>query len=176
VARVTLRADDLAPWFEVYRWRPREAAQRFSTQAALDVGHVLDFVGHRLLTPRVPPGGTVELLTFWRVPGDVSAGQVPAATDGAPLVLFTHVLDGAGQIVGQQDRLDVPAWTWAPGDHWVQLHRFPLKADLAPGNYALRVGVYIQTEGYPRLPVYDPAASTGMTDSILLPALEVTAP
>ncbi len=175
-ARVTLRPDDLDPWFEVYRWRPRAVAERLPLKAPLDVGHVLDFVGHQLLTPSVPPGGTVELLTFWRVPEGGGTDQAATGIRGAPLVLFTHVLDDAGQIVGQQDRLDVPAWTWAPGDRLVQLHRFPLDADLPRGNYALHIGVYRQTEGYPRLTVYDPDAPGGTADHIVLSALKVTMP
>ena len=45
------------------------AVERLPLVRPIDVGHVVDFVGHQLLTPVVPPGGTVELLTFWRVPG-----------------------------------------------------------------------------------------------------------
>jgi hypothetical protein len=131
------------------------------------VGHVVAFVGHQLLTPTVAPGGTVELLTFWRV---LDPTPIP---DNEELVLFTHVLDDARQVAGQQDRLDVPAWDWASGDLFVQLHRFALKSDLADGLYPLEIGLYSRAEGYPRLLIYQ---ASGTTDSIPLPPVEVRTP
>jgi 4-amino-4-deoxy-L-arabinose transferase-like glycosyltransferase len=165
--RVTLRADDLNPWFEVYRLQPRAASAQLPLAAPIDVGHVVAFVGHQLLTPTVAPGGTVELLTFWRV---LDPTPIP---DNEELVLFTHVLDDARQVAGQQDRLDVPAWDWASGDLFVQLHRFALKSDLADGLYPLEIGLYSRAEGYPRLLIYQ---ASGTTDSIPLPPVEVRTP
>jgi 4-amino-4-deoxy-L-arabinose transferase-like glycosyltransferase len=165
--RITLHADDLNPWFEVYQWQPRIAREQLPLSTPVDVGHVVAFVGYQLPTPNVAPGGTVELLTFWRV---LDPTPIP---DDQELVLFTHVLDDAGQIAGQQDRLDVPAWNWASGDLFVQLHRFALKDSLADGLYPLEVGLYRRAEGYPRLPVYQ---ASGTADRIPLPPLEVHTP
>jgi 4-amino-4-deoxy-L-arabinose transferase-like glycosyltransferase len=168
LARVELQPDDLVPWFEVYTWQPRRAQAGLPLSDAVDVGHVVAFVGHRLNTPSVAPGGSVELLTCWRV---LDPAQL-AALD-SQLVLFTHVLDAAGQIVGQRDRLDVPTWNWSPGDLFVQLHRFAIDDDLAPGLYSLEVGAYVRAAGYPRLPVYDPRNPAVVADHIPLPPLEV---
>lgn len=170
IDRIALREDDLNPWFEVYRWRPRAAANRLPLTEAVDVGHVVAFVGYQLGTPSVAPGGTVELLTFWRVL------DVASIDKEQELVFFTHVLDANQQAVGQQDRLDVPAWNWSPGDLLVQLHRFTLQSDLAEGLYPLEIGVYTRAPDYPRLPVYTPGEASGTTDRILLPPLEVRAP
>jgi hypothetical protein len=128
-------------------------------------------VGYRLQTNAVPPGGIVELLTFWRV---LDRPSLEAADE--EWVVFTHVLDADGQIAGQQDRLDVPVWNWSPGDLFVQLHRFSIDADLAPGSYPLQIGVYRRIAGYPRLPVYDPQGASVVADHIPLPDLEVVAP
>ncbi len=168
--RVTLRADDLNPWFEVYRWRPRAAVDHLPLTPPVDVGHVVAFVGYQLGTASVAPGGTVELLTFWRVL------DVASIDKEQELVFFTHVLDGNQQVVGQQDRLDVPAWNWSPGDGLVQLHRFALQSDLPDGLYPLEIGVYTRAPDYPRLPVYTPGKASGTSDRILLPPLEVRAP
>jgi len=189
--RVELQPDDLVPWFEVYAWQPRVAQASLPLTDPVDVGHIVAFVGHQLETPSVAPGGTVELLTFWRVL-DPSTGSGCPSTSFAPrpsgqstakrrtgceeLVFFTHVLDAGGQIAGQQDRLDVPRWNWSPGDLFVQLHRFSIDASLEPGLYPLEIGVYARTEGYPRLAVYDPADPSVVTDHIQLPPLEVVAP
>ena len=186
--RVELQPDDLVPWFEIYAWQPRVAQASLPLTDPVDVGHIVAFVGHQLETPSVTPGGTVELLTFWRVldpsTSFASASRAKQRT-GCPstgaardeeLVFFTHVLDAAGQIAGQQDRLDVPRWNWSPGDLFLQLHRFSIDASLEPGLYPLEIGVYARTEGYPRLAVYDPADPSVVTDHIQLPPLEVVAP
>jgi 4-amino-4-deoxy-L-arabinose transferase-like glycosyltransferase len=167
--RVALREDDLNPWFEVYRWRPREAVQGLPTGEEVDFGHVVTLVGHQLMTPSVGPGGTVEVLTFWRVL------NAEAVSDHGELVLFTHLLDGAGQVAAQQDRLDVPAWNWRSGDLFVQLHRFTMTEELAGGLYPLEVGVYSRTEGNPRLPVYGPDGLSVVGDSLRLASVEVRA-
>jgi hypothetical protein len=168
--RVTLRADDVNPWFEVHRWRPRDAKGRLALTSATDVGHVVAFQGHQLLTPVVAPGDTVAVLTFWRVL------DVSVAPDHQELVIFTHMLDAARQVVGQQDRLDVPAWNWSPGDFFIQLHRFSTPAGLVDGFYDLEVGVYERIEGYPRLRVYSVEDTSPLTDSIQLPPVEVRTP
>jgi 4-amino-4-deoxy-L-arabinose transferase-like glycosyltransferase len=184
--RVELQPDDLSPWFEVYTWQPRQAQANLPLSAPVDVGHLVAFVGHQLNTSTLPPGGSVELLTFWRVQspipnptplrsGDYSTQYLIPNTQ-YPFVFFTHALDTTGQIIGQQDRLDAPAWNWSPGDLLVQLHRFSLQADLSPGLYPLEIGVYVREPGYPRLPVYDSKDPSLVSDHILLPPIEVVAP
>lgn len=165
-----LKSDDLDPWFEIYRWRPSLATSAFPASQPVDLGHLIEFLGHRLETPAVAPGGTVELLTFWRVRDDA------AISPQQELVLFTHVLDSQNQIVGQQDRLDVPAWNWSSGDQFAQLHRFSLDADLAKGFYPIEIGFYSRSEDHPRLPVYATNQVSPIADHILLPPIEVLSP
>jgi 4-amino-4-deoxy-L-arabinose transferase-like glycosyltransferase len=179
--RVELEPDDLVPWFEVYAWQPRVARASLPLTDPVDVGHIVAFVGYQLRTPSVAPGGTVELLTFWCVldPSQFASHSTllrELEIRNSQFVLFTHVLDAAGQIVGQQDRLDVPAWNWSPGDLFVQLHRFPIDADLAAGLYPLEIGVYTRAQDYPRLPVYDPESLSAVADHIPLPPIEVVVP
>jgi hypothetical protein len=86
------------------------------------------------------------------------------------LVVFTHALDESRSIVGQEDRLDAPAWDWQPGDVIVQIHRFALPADLSPGTITLNVGVYRRSDGL-RLPVAVDGNAAG--DHVLLQTLEI---
>jgi hypothetical protein len=169
--RVALAPDDLNPWFEVYSWQPSVAQAGLPLTDPVDVGHSVAFVGYRLQTPAVAPGGTVELLTFWRV-----LDRPPLEAADEEWVFFTHVLDADGQLAGQQDRLDVPVWNWSPGDLFVQLHRFSIEADLSPGPYPMRIGVYRRVEDHPRLPVYDAGGEAVVADHISLPPIEVVAP
>ena len=167
VDRVELQPDDLSPWFEIYTWSPSQA--NLPLTDPIDIGHTIAFIGHQLNTPTITPGDTVELLTFWRV-------QSPISNTQYPLILFTHVLDDANHVIGQQDRLDAPAWNWSPGDLFVQLHRFNVDADLSPGLYPLEIGVYFDAPNYPRLPVYDSKDPSLTADHILLPPIEVVTP
>jgi hypothetical protein len=89
----------------------------------------------------------------------------------ADLVLFTHALDAAGTVVGQEDRLDAPAWDWQTGDVIVQVHRFSLRPDLSPGPVVLEVGAYRRADMV-RLPVV--VNGTTVADRVLLPPVEIT--
>ncbi len=183
------RPDDLVQRFDVYRfeaaeafkallpsmtekpvyWSPVEAFSPDTPTASyrplslpVNVDDVVELVGYDLRTPSVEPGDEVEILTVWRVRQSFQ----PEA------VLFTHVLDHHSQVIGQADRLDVPSWHWEPGDAFVQLHRFPLQAETAPGRYNVEVGLYTR-EGYPRLPII--VDGNEIDNRILLSPLDVTA-
>jgi hypothetical protein len=123
-------------------------------------------IGYRLLMDRARPGVVASLLTTWRV---------DAATD-RELVLFSHLLDQAGEAITQQDRLDAPAWQWRPGDRFVQIHRLTLPADLSSGDYAIAVGWFGRhAPGRLEAEAPDNAAIDGPVTRVLIP-LEVKAP
>jgi 4-amino-4-deoxy-L-arabinose transferase-like glycosyltransferase len=145
--RVRLRPDDLDPSFVVYDWEPavtlrvlREHAQSQS----VNLGNVVQLIGYDLRTPQVKPGDAIELITLWQVTD-------PQSVRDTGLVLFTHALNAAGKVVGQEDRLDAPAWDWRPGDVIAQLHRFTLPSD-ATGTLTIEVGAYKPTD-LTRLPI-----------------------
>jgi 4-amino-4-deoxy-L-arabinose transferase-like glycosyltransferase len=166
-----LRPDDLIPRFDVYRFDAAAALAAFLAAAEdnavsapltlpVNVGDVVELVGYDLRTPIVEPGQKVELLTAWRV----RAPFTPEA------IMFTHVLDHNGTVVGQTDRLDVPSWQWQPGDAFVQLHRFPVDPDAPPGLYHLEIGMYTQQDPT-RLPILVDGAA--VDDRILLSTVEI---
>jgi hypothetical protein len=171
--RAVLRPDDLDPFFLIYDWEPpltltdlRQRAAGAASDPALPVnfGDVVQLLGYDLRTPAVSPGGSVELVTVWQVSARVS-------WDGnAELVLFTHALGEEKTIVGQEDRLDAPAWDWQPGDVIAQIHRFALPGDLPPGPITLEVGAYRRAD-LTRLPVLVDGAVVG--DRALLEVVEV---
>ena len=178
--QVTLRADDLNPFFVVYDWEPqvglaalRERAQGTPLDLALpvDFGGALQFLGYDLRTPAVAPGGTVELVTLWEVTDPQRVRPQDLSDAGEELVLFTHALDAAGVVVGQEDRLDAPAWDWQAGDVIAQIHRFTLPADLPLGSISLEVGAYRRAD-LARLPVLVDGSVVG--DRVLLQPVEVT--
>jgi hypothetical protein len=164
--RVRLRPNDLDPSFVVYDWDPAVTLRALREQAqsqSANLGNVMQLIGYDLLTPRVKPGDAIDLITLWRVTD-------PQPVRDTGLVLFTHALNATGNVVGQQDQLDAPAWDWQPGDVIAQLHRFTLPPDFPAGRVSLEVGAY-RPAGLTRLPVLVNSVTVG--DRILLQPVEV---
>ncbi|HET7375064.1 MAG TPA: hypothetical protein VFK30_00060, partial [Anaerolineae bacterium] len=152
---INLRPEDFNPRFDVYRFDANGAladALKLSVVPAstLDFGHVVNLIGYKIQTARLKPGGTIEVITYWR----------STAFFDKEAVLFTHVLTGDPQtpVLAQQDSLDVPSWQWIPGDAFAQVHRFAIPPAVKPGTYPLEVGIYT-SEDNQRLSLYDQAGS-----------------
>jgi hypothetical protein len=75
-----------------------------------------------------------------------------------PWTVFVHLVDGSGAIVAESNSqprggaLPFPLWT--PGDWLADAHTLQLPADLAPGDYELRVGLYRPEKGGQRQQVW----------------------
>ena len=82
--------------------------------------------------PQVKPGSELTALTYWQ------ATTLPLP----PLKAFVHLIDANGKLIAQSDGLDAPTQFWRSGDVIVQLHRFQVPPDAAPGAYHLEVGLY----------------------------------
>ncbi|MBN1177901.1 MAG: glycosyltransferase family 39 protein [Anaerolineae bacterium] len=169
--RVPLRAGDLDPSFVVYAWdvQASRAALAARIQPAPGVGALggaLRLLGYDL---RVA-GGAVELLTLWEVLDPAPVRPADLSNAEQDLVLFAHAVDAAGAIVGQEDRLDAPAWDWEAGDWVAQVHRFTLASELTEGPLTVWVGAYRRTD-WVRLPVVVEGGVVG--DHIVLQAVEV---
>jgi hypothetical protein len=115
-------------------------------------GEAVELVAYELPEPVVGAGEVVTLVTVWRIIDPTALGPPPTTEYGYAAVVFAHVLDATDAIIGQEDRLDAPAWDWHPGDAFVQIHRFQIKPDAPPDLYRLELGVYTRADGV-RLPV-----------------------
>ena len=180
--QVLMLPDDLNPFFDVYDWTPQATRQALLDRAQstpldltlpVDLGGVLLLRGYDLRTPAVAPGETVELVTLWEVTDPTRVQPQDLSNAEQDLVFFTHALDAAGMIAGQDDRLDGPAWSWQAGDMVAQIHRFTLPESATPGTLELVAGVYRRSD-ITRLPVH--VGGTAVGDLIHLAQLEVRAP
>jgi 4-amino-4-deoxy-L-arabinose transferase-like glycosyltransferase len=160
VERVHLRPDDVDPYFDVFEWSPATTLRRFlapSTQTVtarenpLDLpvrfGDAVELLAYDLPEPVVGAGEVVTLVTVWRILDLAALGPPPATEYGYAAVIFAHVLDASDDIIGQEDRLDAPAWNWRPGDAFVQIHRFQIRPDAPPGLHRLELGIYTRADG-----------------------------
>lgn len=184
--RVELRPSDVDPYFDVFTWRPIDALADFLPPTSgevsaggegislpVNLGNGVELVAYQLLDAEVSSGGTVEVVTFWRVLDPEALGPVPSSAYGYDAKIFVHVLNESGRVVGQEDRLDAPAWNWHPGDVFAQVHRLRVDADTSPGDYPLEVGLYTSYPGedLTRLPVIVGDQEIG--DHVLLQRLKV---
>jgi hypothetical protein len=107
------------------------------------------------------PGPETTLTLFWQ-------SLAPSDMD---YTVFVHVLGASGQIVAQADAQPrggaYPTSLWAPGEFVADPYTF----HLAPGTYALKVGLYLSETGA-RLPVSDDAG-VPVGDAVTLPAFQV---
>jgi 4-amino-4-deoxy-L-arabinose transferase-like glycosyltransferase len=166
--RVALRPDDLDPSFTFYELI---ASPSTMPEPLADFGGAVQLLDAEWLSPTVAPGATAELLTRWRVIDPALVGPVHFPTETTEAVLFTHVLDEAGQIISQRDALDAPSWGWQAGDIIWQVHELWIPEETEAGNYTAVVGIYDRVTGA-RLPVVNDTPPPGETTS-LVPPLEV---
>lgn len=157
-ATLRFRPDDLPPSISIYRWQAVNSWDRWESISRHDM----------LITPGDPPprdihtissdpvvfaetltldGYTIDdgltdsgthtvlLLTGWDV-------QAPIHDE---LAIFIHVLDEAGNLITQDDRLAAPAWQWKEKDRFIHLHKLDLPNDV-PERLWLAVGVYRRTD------------------------------
>ena len=179
--RVSMRPDDLNPFFDVYAWETRATrdallhrAQGTPLEPALpvDLDGILRLRGYDLRPPTVTPGAQIMLVTVWEVIASTRGDSQDPLSAEHDLVFFTHILDPAGNVAGQADRLDAPAWSWQPGDLIAQIHQVTL-ADVPPGSLEMVIGAYRRAD-MTRLPARVNGESVG--DLIRLPPLDVRAP
>jgi hypothetical protein len=184
--RVTVHAEDIDPYFDVLALEPDETWGEITSRlpgrlvesasgltSPVDFGGAVELVGYELKMPLAASGEPVILITAWRVVDPEALGPADPRRYGRRAAIFAHVLDESGSIVGQDDRLDVPAWNWQPGDRFIQLHRIVPGSALAPGQYQLALGLYTWPD-LARLPVLVGGEPVG--DHILLQPVEVRAP
>jgi hypothetical protein len=89
---------------------------------------------------------------------------------------FLHLVDRQGRIVAQQDKAPgirgkEPTTAWLPGEVIADPIDLNLRSDLLPGQYTLRIGMYLPPNG-PRLPVQDQAGRP-IGDFIEIGTLEI---
>jgi serine/threonine protein kinase len=110
------------------------------------------------------PGGVIAITLRWRAMRAISAHYV----------VFVHLIDTDGRLVGQQDLEPIPPTTaWVPGVAVVDPHQVPIPAAQPAGRYQLRTGMYPQGQPGSRLSVVDSGLTTVEADSILIAEIEI---
>jgi hypothetical protein len=101
-------------------------------------GNGLTLVGYDLAPDRIDPGGTLQLMTFWR--NDAPDGQL----DVNGFDLFAHLALPDGRIVQKNGGLG-GAWPperWQAGVVYEDVRMLPVAEDAPPGRADVVVGLY----------------------------------
>jgi len=158
------RAVRSRPALAVYRWdetnEPLDRLALLQAEEGIDFGQTALFLGSTIHPEEARPGESVVLTTYWRA----------LSQPEHPLSVMAHLVDGDGNLVAQDDGMSLPMEYWAPGDVFVQIHRFDLPPDLPPGFYTPRIGLYA-LDSMERLPV-----AQGTDNALYLAPIQVVAP
>jgi len=130
------------------------------------LGDQIEFLGYDLDRTEVAPGGTLHLTLYWRALAEMRTSYT----------VFTHLLDEADQIRGQQDNPPVggsyPTTLWVPGEVVTDEYTLVVDADALSGGHVVEIGLYVAETGQ-RLPVLDETGQI-IGGRILLSRVQVT--
>jgi 4-amino-4-deoxy-L-arabinose transferase-like glycosyltransferase len=111
------------------------------------------------------PGDKVKATLYWTARGRPTAGYT----------VFVHLLDAQQRQVANADAPPragrYPTTVWDAGEVIADEHDLTIDPSLAPGSYALEVGMYLPESGK-RLPIVD-AAGNPLGDRIIIPGPRV---
>ncbi len=168
-----LAARALGASMDVFQVPPGETAQfTLATARHIDFGDdAVSLLGYSLPTNTYQSGGEIDLQATWE------SGQTPIAGGK----VFMHLLgapraDGS-TLYSQSDTWPClgayPSDQWRPGEFIRETYHLPLPADLAPGEYQLNIGWYL--EAGPRLPASD-ASGQPLGDTVPLETIHIRQP
>ena len=134
-------------------------------------GDSIELIGYGLrpandTMPIVERGGGLRVRLYWR------ARAVP----GASYHVFTHLLAADNRLVAQSDSIPVyetfPTDQWQAGQYILDEHIIPIGADVPPGRYWLKIGLYAAENGE-RVTARDAAGHESPERSLPLVQVEV---
>jgi len=153
----------------LYVMAPAAAGDRVPNPVNLDLGGQVRLLGYALDAGEVAPGETLLLTLYWQALAPVEERYT----------VFTHLLDGSGQIRAQVDSEPQgggwPTDRWAPGELVRDNYALTVDTAAAPGPHVLEVGMYLLAT-MERLPVRDPESGAGLGDRIVVATVQVVGP
>jgi len=129
----------------------------------LSLGSAVTLLGYDLRAPASDGASDRASLTlYWRAEQPMETGYS----------VFVHLLDGAGQVQGQRDRVPMegraPTTGWIAGQIVVDEYEVPLAEGAPPGVYRIEVGMY-NAHDMTRLQMVDAEGRPLPGDRFLLP-------
>ncbi len=165
-------------WFEAYKatpyrfvraeggWRVLDAPTTDVPRGVVAVDAVFDgkirLIGYRISEGETAPGKELRLWVYWQ----------PVVALNRDYSFFVHLVDAAGQVLGQSD-LTRDGRAYQAGEVVVDEHRLSILPTAAPGPYHVIGGVYITLpDGWQRLRTPDGQDAVRIADVQVRPATE----
>jgi hypothetical protein len=133
-------------------------------QVFADFGDQIALIGYDTSRTSARAGDVVELNLYWKALNDLDISYQ----------VFVHLLAADGFPVSQSDKInpgEFPTRRWPLDKYVLDQHRLLIPAGVAPGEYTVSVGLWVQTEGW-RLPLVENGRQVG--DSYPLFTVTVT--
>ena len=121
----------------------------------------LTLLGYTLNHP-IAPGGDLDLITYWRV------DELRHGYDQWFVGAFYQLFDQSGRQIASADGHGQYARRWQLGDVYVEHTRIAVAANLAAGEYALKLGLFdsIHSQAYPFVSTNGPQDTLNITVKI----------
>jgi len=151
----------------VVRWRGRfEVPKAIQHPLQVDLGEGVQLLGYNLDSITLQPGQAISLTLYWQARAEMRTSYT----------VFTHLLNGRGELVAQRDQIPgggkYPTTGWLPGEVIEDRYRIPLPEELPAGRYQLTAGMYDVRTGR-RLGAFAPDGRRLPEDRIPLGEIEV---
>jgi hypothetical protein len=118
------------------------------THLQVNLGRKAMLTGYDLVPSTPSAGDNWEINLYWQ----------PLVRMSGDYTVFVHLVNDAGELVAQVDEKpiggDYPTHLWELEEQIKDTHLLPLPIGLPPGDYSLKVGLYLLDAGE-RLPVVD---------------------
>jgi hypothetical protein len=112
------------------------------------LGDQVRLLGYDLSGETLRPGDTLILTLYWQAQTEMERDYT----------VFTHLVGADGSTTGQRDNDPIggtyPTSLWLSGEVVADVYEIQIRADAAPGDHWLKVGMYVAENGY-RLPTGD---------------------
>lgn len=113
-----------------------------------NLGNEIELVGYDISDLSAQAGETIELTLYWRRLQAIEADYVVFANIIDPDSLTKFADSNAMPVEWTR-----PTSTWAEGEIIEDTHILTIAEDAVAGEYELEIGLYLQEEGFPRLPL-----------------------
>jgi hypothetical protein len=124
----------------------------------------IELLGYELKEEPIQPSGALELTLYWQAREEIEESYI----------VFTHLLDGEGNIYGQQDGIPAEGMystsSWLAGQVVEDKHHIPIAATTPTGSYRIAVGMY-QLDSLERLEAIDAGGDPLPESQIVLDTL-----
>lgn len=114
----------------------------------INFGNQIELIGYGISSLNAEAGETVELTLYWRVLQSMSADYVVFANIIDRQTLTKYADSNAMPVEWTR-----PTSTWDIGEIIEDRHMLTIRDDAESGIYQIEVGLYLQEDGFPRLPV-----------------------